>query len=310
MCCASRASAEISRGSPPRALPSDQHAGHRPDVLREPTSRQGQQRRRQRPAWPARSMSPIPSINAARRATGTCVASDMPSWSTSRDCSAALATTDAPGRGARSTLRSDRSSTPRRSGPRAGSASLDALHRLLEAAAHPIEGSAQACHLVAAALGELGHLEVAGAAPGRRRGPSARSGRTMSRLSMTFRVRKSTTKTPTSEAMKVAKVRAGVADRQVHRYRDDLGADDLVQVPAEAVQGPVGLDHQRRGDRRRALTGEAGGIADLDGPGDVERAPQSTSAAGRSARWPTCSAGTAGSARSPTRRRCCAGWSG
>mmetsp|Transcript_23242 Transcript_23242/g.55076 ORF Transcript_23242/g.55076 Transcript_23242/m.55076 type:complete len:459 (+) Transcript_23242:487-1863(+) len=63
----------------------------------------------------------------------------------------------------------------------------------------------------------------------------------------------------------------GPLQRHAQRHRDDLRADHLVEVPAEAV-GRAVLGHHRRGrGLDAAVAGQAGGVGDAQRPGDVER---------------------------------------
>src|SRR5207253_2463297 len=66
----------------------------------------------------------------------------------------------------------------------------------------------------------------------------------------------------------------GALDRQRARHRDDLRADDLVQLPAEAVGGPVELDHRLRRLGDRIMARKARRVLDLDRPREVERLPR------------------------------------
>src|SRR4029077_18342753 len=59
-------------------------------------------------------------------------------------------------------------------------------------------------------------------------------------------------------------------DGQGHRNGDDLCADHLVQLPAEAVRRAVELDHGLRGRVDGAVAVQAGGVLDLQGPGHVQ----------------------------------------
>src|SRR5437867_1228375 len=62
-------------------------------------------------------------------------------------------------------------------------------------------------------------------------------------------------------------------DRQRAGHRDDLRADDLVQLPAEAVGGTVELDHRLRRLGDGIMARKAGRVLDLDRPCQVQRLP-------------------------------------
>src|SRR5258706_1933595 len=56
----------------------------------------------------------------------------------------------------------------------------------------------------------------------------------------------------------------GALDRERARHRHDLGADDLVQLPAKAIGGPAELDHRLRRLVSRVGAGEAPRVCGAD----------------------------------------------
>jgi hypothetical protein len=78
-----------------------------------------------------------------------------------------------------------------------------------------------------------------------------------------------TTNTPTSEPMKTLNDLLGALQRHRQRHRDHLRADDLVQVPAEAVGRAVLVDHGLGCRLHAAVALQAGRVGDAQRPRQV-----------------------------------------
>src|SRR5687767_2516808 len=149
---------------------------------------------------------------------------------------------------------------------------LEHLHRLHQAFLHAVEGIRQRADLVLRAHSEVGDVHAAQA---HLIGEHGEAGHRPDHHRDQHRVEDDADEQeyPRKEQHEAAVSGACTLRRHVGGDRDDLSADHLVQLPAEAVGRTVSLDQGARRDIHRAVAGEAGAVADLDRPRDIQEAP-------------------------------------